>query len=233
MPFKKRGRLYLSNMASRLDFSKVNVNSSNTDGGVMKFGTSAARIVEDTADMKFVAMYFDNGATSGDNRGIYLRQYLTGAGGGGEALRVFTTVENVAAGTAHGAHISLNFGATGTVTGTGIAMRGTLHLPDVALASNVTMTAVQAEIYSDGSASDPGGGTILSYFRAVNGGHANGISDVDDDAVFFDIQGLTSGSGSTFQSGLTAATVNAATTAVLKCLVGSTTYYIPLATAIT
>ena len=232
MPFKKRGRLYLSNMASRLDFSKVNVNSSNTDGGVMKFGTSAARIVEDTADMKFVAMYFDNGATSGDNRGIYLRQYLTGAGGGGEALRVFTTVENVAAGTAHGAHISLNFGATGTVTGTGIAIRGTIHLPDVALASNVTMAAVQAEIYSDGDDSDPGGSTILSYFRAVNGGNANGISDVDDDAVIISIQGTTAGAAKMFATGLTASTVYGNLSASLKVLVGTTTYYIPLATAI-
>jgi len=233
MPFKKRGRVYLPNMASRLDFSKVNVNDSNTDGGVMKFGTSSARVTEDTADMKFMSMYFDDGATSGDARGMYLRLYVSGAGGGGEALRVFTTVENVAGATAHGAHISLNFGATGTITGQGIASRNTLHLPDVALSSNVTMSAVQAEIYSDGDDSDPGGSTILSYFRAVNGGNANGQSDVDDDAVFFDVQGLTAGGAKTFTTGLTGSTVVGNMTASFKILVGTTTYYIPLATAIT
>ena len=180
---------------SRIDFSSNTVAAANTDGGIIKAGTSGARVVEDTANMKFMSFYFDNGATSGDNRGMYLRQYLTGAGGGGEALRVFTTVENVAAGTAHGAHLSLNFGATGTVTGQGIAARCTLHIPDVALVSNVTMSAVEAEIYSDGSTSDPGGSTLLSCFLVVNGGDATGMADVDDDAVLFDFRGWTAAAG--------------------------------------
>lgn len=196
-------------------------------------GTSSARVVESVADTKFFQMYIENAATSGDNRAFYLRLYLSGAGGGGEALRVFTTVNNVAAGTAHGAHISLNFGSTGTVTGMGIAVRGTLHLPNAALTSNVTMSALQAEIYSDGANSDPGGSTILSFIRIVNDGHANGKADVDDDAVLLDIQGLTAGAAHVFTTGLTAATVNAATTCSLKIRIGTTTYYIPVATAIT
>ena len=114
---------------ARLDFSGATVKAANTDGGIIKAGTSSARVTEDTADMKFMAFYFDNGATSGDNRGMYLRQYLTGAGGSGEALRVFTTVEDVAAANAHGAHISLNFGSTGTITGQGIAGCNTIHIP--------------------------------------------------------------------------------------------------------
>jgi hypothetical protein len=196
-------------------------------------GSSSNRVVKDVANNKFIQIYVDNGATSGDNRAMYLRLYLTGAGGGGEAARIFTTVEDVAAGTAHGAHISLNFGSTGTVTGQGIAARCTLHLPDVALTSNVTMSALQAEIYSDGSDSDPGGSTILSFIRVVNDGHADGKADVDDDAVFFDIQGLTAGAAHVFATGLTASTVYGNLTASLKILIGSTNYYIPLATAIT
>jgi len=172
--------------------------------------------------MKFMAFYFDNGATSGDNRGMYLRQYLTGAGGGGEALRVMTTVDDVAGGTAHGAHISLSFGDTGTITGQGIAMRGTLHLPDVALASNVTMSAVQAEIYSDGDDSDPGGSTLLSFFRAVNGGSSNGIADVDDDAVLIDIQGGSIAPGNLVQ----AETDETKFSHKIKCRVGSTNVYL-------
>ena len=196
-------------------------------------GTSSNKMTSAVANTKFIEFRLENTATSGDNRGIYNRFYLAGAGGGGEALRVFTTVSDVAASTAHGAHISLNFASTGTVTGQGIAMRATLHLPDVALASNVTMAAVQAEIYSDGDDSDPGGSTILSYFRAVNGGTSNGKSDVDDDAVLLSVQGVTAGAAKMLATGLTAATVNAATTASLKILVGATTYYIPIATAIT
>lgn len=179
----------------RIDFSSADVVAANTDGGVIKCGTSSAPITEDTADMKFMAFYFDNGATSGDNRGMYLRQYLTGAGGGGEALRVFTSVTDVAAATVHGAHISLSFGTSGTVTGQGIATRSTLHIPSTALASNVTMAAVEAEIYSDTATSDPGGSTLLSCFLVVNGGNATGMADVDDDAVLFDFRGWTAATG--------------------------------------
>ena len=186
-------------------------------------GTSSSRATTSTADSKYMEFRLENSATSGDNRGMYLREYLTGAGGGGEALRVFTTVEDVAASNAHGAHISLNFGTSGTVTGQGIATRSTLHLPPTALASNVTLAAVQAEIYSDGSTSDPGGSTILSLFRAVNGGNANGMADVDDDAVFFDIQGFTDATGNMFLT--TAPTTLAAS---LRIRVGTTTYYLPL-----
>ena len=160
----------------------------------LAMGTSSDRMVDDTAGRKFLEMLCDCGATSGDARAIYTRLYITGAGGGGEALRAFTTVEDVAGSTAHAAHLSLSFGDTGTITGQGIAARATLHLPNVALTSNVTMGAVQAEIWSDGEDSDPGGSTILSFFRAVNGGNASGMADVDDDAVLIDLStGFASG----------------------------------------
>jgi len=189
------GNTYILRKNQPLDFSLVEIDSAETGGGMIKAGTSSARVVKDVADMKFISLYFDNGATSGDNRGMYLRQYLTGAGGGGEALRVFTTVEDVAGGTAHGAHISLNFGTSGKLTGMGAAMRATLHMPSTALnASNVTYTAVQAEIYSDAATSDPSG-NLLSAFRVVNGGNATGMADVDDDAYLFDFVGWTAGAG--------------------------------------
>jgi len=186
-------------------------------------GTSTNKMTTTTANSKFMEFRLQNSATSGDNRAMYLRFYMSGAGGGGEALRAFTTIEDVAASTAHGAHISLNFGTSGTVTGQGIAGRFTLHLPTTALTSNVTLSAVQAEIYCDGSDADPGGSTILSFFRAVSGGHADARADVDDDAVFFDVQGLTDATGNIFLS-----TAPSTLAASLRCLVGSTTYYLPL-----
>uniref|UniRef100_A0A6M3L6B5 Uncharacterized protein n=1 Tax=viral metagenome TaxID=1070528 RepID=A0A6M3L6B5_9ZZZZ len=203
----------------RIDLSSATVAAANTDGGVIKAGTSSARVTEDTANMKFISMYFDNGATSGDNRGLYLRLYLTGAGGGGEAARIYTDVENVAAGTAHGAHISLGFGTSGKVTGQGIAVRGTLHMPTTALpASNVTYAALQAEIYSDGAASDPAG-NLLSAIRILNDGHSTGMIDVDDDAAMIELTGWTSGTGNMLY-GSTA-----------RCRVAGTSKYLVFSTA--
>ena len=199
-------------------------NAGNTSAEFLGAGTSSARFKKDQANLRFMDFNFENGATSGDNRGMYLRQYLTGAGGGGEALRVFTTVNNVAAGTAHGAHISLNFGTSGTVTGQGIAMRATLHLPNTALTSNVTMAAVQAEIYSDGANSDPGGSTLLSAIRIVNAGHADGKADVDDDAVAFEFNGFTSGSGNMIYDVTGAAPAN--TNGSIRIRVGSALAYL-------
>lgn len=200
---------------------------------LMGIGTSTERAKTDVADSKFFSFYVENTATSGDNRAMYLRLYHSGAGGGGEALRVFTTVQNVAAATAHGAHISLNFGSTGTVTGQGIAVRGTLHLPNVALASNVTMAALQAEIYSDGSLSDPGGSTLISFLRLVNAGHANGIADVDDDAAMIELIGFTAGSGNMVSANTAGkSTLDFTNWVTLRIKIGATVYYIPAAQTI-
>jgi len=166
-------------------------------GALVQFGTSTVPIVCDTADTKFLQIYTDSGATSGDNRSIYNRFYITGTGGGGESLRSYTDIVGVVAGTAHGAHISLGMGESttgGAVTGLGVAMRATLGLPDVALASGGTYSAVQAEIYSFGASSDAGAVTTLSYFRVVNDGNSAGKATVDDDAFLFDLSGFTSGS---------------------------------------
>lgn len=200
----------------------------DSNGLIAGVGTAASPATSATAGAIFKEYRLESTATSGDARGEYLRLYISGAGGGGEALRAFTTVNDVAAANAHGAHISLNFGTSGTVTGQGIAGRFTLHMPTTALTSNVTMGAVQAEIWSDGSTSDPGGSTLLSFFRAVNGGNATGAADVDDDAVLFELNGFTSGAAKLFSTGTT---VVANMVASLKIRVGATLYYIPLIAA--
>ena len=169
---------------SNLDALQLNGNSAADSAGlILGSGTAASPATTATADKNFIEFRVENTATSGDNRGMYLREYLAGAGGGGEALRVFTTVDDVAAGTAHGMHCSLNFDTSGSVTGQGIAGRFTLHMPSTALsASNVTYAAIQAEIWSDGATSDPAG-NLLSAIRVVNGGNTTGAADVDDDVI--------------------------------------------------
>ena len=182
---------------SRIDLTGATVTAGNTDGGVIKGGTSVAPITEDTADMKFISFYFDNGATSGDSRGIYNRLYITGAGGGGESLRSYTEISNVAAATAHGAHISLGFGestTSGSITGLGVAGRFTFGLADLAYPGTGTLAVIQSEIYSFGASSDPTGNNI-AMFNVGNHGNSTGAADVDDDAVLFYFSGWTVGDG--------------------------------------
>lgn len=162
---------------------------------IMEAGTgSSDKYTSSTANLKFMRFYFENTATSGDNRGAYLRLYLSGAGGSGEALRVFTTCNDVACGTAHGAHISLSFASSGSITGLGVAGRNTIHVPDAAI-SNGTYAATQAEIYSDGASSDISGAAEYSFIRLVASGNSTGVATVDAGAVLFDMSGLTTASG--------------------------------------
>lgn len=178
-------------------------------------------------DHRFYNWNFYNYATSGDNRGMYLRLYLSGAGIGGEAARVFATVNNVTAATVHGQHTSLSFGASGAATGQAIAHRNTIHMPTSALpASNVTYSALQAEIYSDGSASDPSG-NLLSFVRIVNGGDATGGADVDDDAALLDITGVTIATGNM----VAASTTEANYSHSIRVRINGVNYYLMLASA--
>ena len=214
---------------SRIDFTDATILAANTDGGIIKAGTSSTPLVEDTANMKFISLYFDNGATSGDNRGIYNRLFLTGTGGGGESLRSFTTVNNVRGGTAHGAHISLNFNATGSLTGLGVATRSTLHIANQAHTSLPgTLAAIQPEIWSDGTNSDPVGLTELSLIRCSIGGHANGIADVDDDAFLLVLDGGGIGSGNIVEASNTE--TNYSHTA--RCKLNGTTVFMMFASQV-
>ncbi len=173
--------------------------------------------------------------TAGDARGIYNSMLLEGSAGG-ESLRTITYV-NSNVDTARGAHISLDFEATAggsECSGLGTALDCTLMIPDIASwEPSGTYTALKVGIYSWGTASDPQGMTELSFINISNDGHADGRADVDTDAFLLSLQGFTAGANDLFATGLTAATVNAATTASLKIRIGAVTYYIPIATAIT
>ena len=142
-------------------------------------GASATRETTAAANKNFAEFRFESTATSGDSRGIYNRLYLGGAGVSGESLRTFTTVDDVAAATAHGAHNSLNFNATGSITGQGLAVRGTLHIPNQAQSAG-TYAAVQAEIWADGSSSDISGTTSHALFRGAIGGDGTGAATVSN-----------------------------------------------------
>lgn len=178
-----------------INFYQLNLGLKSHAGLILGGGTSGDPVTTSDADKKWMSFYLESKATSGDNRALYLRFYLSGEGGGGEAARIFTTVNDVAASTVHGAHISLSFGSSGSVTGQGIAGRNTLHIPDASLGGgNVKYSALQAEIFSDGSSSDPNG-NYLSCIRCLNAGDSTGMAVVDDDCALFDIEGFVDATG--------------------------------------
>ena len=160
--------------------------------GTFVFGTDARPITKDVANLRFMQAYFDNGATSGDNRGFYLKLSMTGAGGGGEALRAFTDCKDVACSTAHGAHISLGFGTTGSITGLGVAGRNTLSVPNSAL-SGGTYGALAAEGWAEGSSSDVSGATSWAIIRAGIIGDASGMATIDTAGYLLDLYGFSPG----------------------------------------
>jgi len=177
------------------------------------------------ADAKILNFVFTNSATSGDNRGVYNRFYLTGAGSGGESLRTYTSIQ-AACGTAHGIHASLDFSGdtTGELSGLGCAGRFTLHIPDDAAWASGTITAIQAELWADGAASDPDGVTELSMFRGVIGGNTTGDDDIETDAAFLSLS-CTPATGAFVDSNITALTGKAS----LRVNVNGTLYgYIPI-----
>jgi hypothetical protein len=216
---------------ARLNFSSATVLAANTDGGIIKAGTALAPVTEDTADMKFISCYFDDGATSGESRGIYNKLCVTGAGGSGTALRSYADVTDVVAVDARGAHITLGFGATGTVSGSGQALTATLQIPDQATQTG-TLSAITAEIYSDGDTTDPAG-SVLSLIRFSTMGGA-GTGDIDDDCALFDIDsGFTPGSGNMVSAITSVADVMDITNwATIRIRISGTTYYIPCGTVI-
>jgi len=182
----------------RVDFGNATLTQEGADSSALLFGlgTSSTTAKTGTASSKFISFYLENSATSGDNRGIYNRLYLSGAGGGGESLRSMTSISGVACGTVHGAHLSLGTGESttvGTVTGLGIAVRATLGLASGAV-SGGTYAALMPEIYSFG-ASTTVTMTELSFIRCVMDGDGTGVGKIDDKAYLLVLDGCTEGSG--------------------------------------
>lgn len=206
-------KIEVGGVGQDIDFKLVMGTVANTitfDCGAASIimGTSSVPFVNDNTDAKFISIYNDSGATSGDNRGIYNRLYFTGAGGGGESLRSYTDVVGVTVGTVHGAHISVGFGESTTgakATGLAVAVRATLGLPSVAMGSGGTYAGIMSEIYSFGSAADPSAVTELSFIRCVPGGDATGMAKVEDKAYLLVYDGGLTATGNVFEAATTEA----------------------------
>jgi hypothetical protein len=194
---------------------------------LMGMGTSTTPAATSTADKNFLGFWTKSTATSGDSRGFYCRHYLAGAGISGEAARIYATVSDVAATDARGAHITLDFGSTGTVTGSGQALTTTLMIPDTTPLTG-TLSCITAEIYSMGSTSDPAGAS-LSFMRFAVNGDTTGDDDVITDAYVFDWSNLgASASGSLWYD-----TTSNAADEFIKVKTASGTRYLILSDSVT
>lgn len=142
------GRLQLFDGASTavgnggIDFGNV-TGAALLHGG----GTSALPLTTATADKNFMGYWVRSNATSGDARGLYVRLYLGGAGGG-EAVRAYATAaaSGVATGaTINGLHASLSINASASVSGNGNAARFTLDAAADTRTLGGTLSAVQLD----------------------------------------------------------------------------------------
>ena len=119
-------------------------------------GSESTPITTATASVKFAKLYVESTATGAgsDTRAFYLRLFLNGATtGGGEALRAMTTCEKVV-GVARGAHITLDWAATGgRVTGLGTALTTTLHVPNTGTMSG-DIASLNVEAFCESGSDD-------------------------------------------------------------------------------
>jgi hypothetical protein len=165
-------------------------------------GTAAATFVTGKANTNFFGAWLTSSAATGTNRGVYLRQYLTG-GAGGEAARIFNTCSSDApVDTVNGAHITQSFGATaGNTTGEAQAIRGTLQIPNRTLTG--TCAAVKAEIVADGASSSA---SNTAFIRCTVGGNSTGVTALDTALKFAIIDGVgAAGAGKILQANTAAA----------------------------
>lgn len=202
------------------------------EGIIMGGGTSSDPV--STTGAKLASFYTKSTIAAADSEGLYWRHYLAGAGQSGEALRAFATVLAVAAANARGAHISLSFSAYATsyITGEGRALKATLHIPNGAMHSGGSYSAIQAEIYLDGTNSDPAPVTEFAMMDfTVQGGDATAQAKVKN-LLSLHVPTGQEAAGNMHITTITAATMNAACTEALQIKINGATRYIPIATAV-
>jgi hypothetical protein len=187
---------------------------------LMGIGTSGDPATTATAGKIFAEFRCQTTATSGDNRLLYMRYDINGAGAGGESLRSFTKL-TAAASTARGAHISLDLGNTsGSVTGAGYGLDGQILWGNTAYTAG-TYACLNLEQWADGTSTDISGVTKSSFIRATMSNDATGVANIEDNTNFIELVGGTVAAGNLF-----AAKTASAVSHGLRCNIYGTTYYL-------
>lgn len=116
-----------------------------------------------------VEFYLEGTHTTGDMRGMYLRLKFSGAGGAGEAARIFSTINDVSVatgGTVNGAHISIGTaGASAAVSGAANALRATFGIAAASTTLGGTCSVIQVDTDFDTAVTVP---TNFAFLRLTN-----------------------------------------------------------------
>jgi hypothetical protein len=132
-------------------------------------GTSGDPATTSTADKKYIGMYTESSATSGDSRAIYIQHFLSGAGATGDCARFFTKVNATGVAGGFGVHatVQIQDDATTGITGLANGVRATL----AAEADTRTLAGTLASLQVDsdiGANNTLGAGT--SFIRVADNG---------------------------------------------------------------
>jgi len=184
-------------------------------------GTDGAPLTTATDDKNFGQFYTQSTATGGTSRGLYLKHNLNDTTPSGETLRAYTMVNTADANDAHGAHLSIGFGASGTCAGESAAARHTFMVPSKTLGG--TNAATYSELWAEGALSDMSNGQFQRY---VLGGDGTGIGLLDHSSALFSLEGGTIDTTHVMQVKSAAAVSH-----TLRIRVNGTTYYLMVSDA--
>ena len=158
-------------------------------------GAEGATYTMAGASASALSFHITSASTADSNRAIYARLYLTGAAGGGEAGRFYTTVAGVGSPAARGAHISVGFTGSGTVTGESMAVKGTYMMPSKVQVLG-TSSCLCAEVYAEGTQSSASG--VLALFAGKLSGDATGVAILDNQVFLMDLDVGANAAGTMF-----------------------------------
>ena len=131
---------------------------SGTSGTPQALGTTAGNAL---------SLFLNASHTSGDMRGQYLKLSFSGAGGSGEAARIFSSINNVSVatgGTVNGAHISIGTaGASAAVSGAANALRATFGIAAASTNIGGTCSVVQVDTDFDTAVTVPAHFAFLRF----------------------------------------------------------------------
>ena len=174
-------------------------------------GTSGTAMSNSTVDGTVGKFYTASSATSGDNRGLYWKHDLTGAGASGDAGR-FYGVAKAAVANIQGLHATGQIGAAGSVSGEVVGVRATA-------ATSTGLTLSGGSMYALRIDSD-----LSSAVTGLTTAAMIGIYDVNgtNKMPYF----LHFDASATSVIAADTSNLPAAATYKIKCRVGSTDFYL-------
>jgi hypothetical protein len=156
VPTQKAVKTYVDGhqgaLTQTINLSGVTIGTSTT-GTFIKMGLVGTPYALNTPGQSGVKMYVSTTATSDTTYGQYIKLSGTGAGAELIGLRSKASAGIAGVGNAHGAHFSMEFGASaGDVAGLATAVRGNVVVPNRAIAQG-TYYGSMAEIFAEGNTS--------------------------------------------------------------------------------